>query len=58
MLNGMAKDFIEEGIKLHDAERKTKELLHRRVTVGLIAGTTIALVLARSLVHPMLQAQK
>ncbi len=57
-LNGLAKDFIENGINASEAERKTKEVLRRRITIGLISGSTIALVLAGFAVVQMLQAQK
>ena len=46
LLSGLSKDFIEEGIALREAERKAKELLRRRIVIGLVAGTVIALALA------------
>jgi uncharacterized delta-60 repeat protein len=58
MLSGLAKDFIDKGINAREAERKTKELLRRRIIIGLISGIAIALVLAGFAVYQMLQAQK
>jgi WD40 repeat protein len=58
VLNGLAKDFIEEGIALREGETKEKESLRRRIIVGLIAGITIALVLAGFAVYQMVQARE
>ncbi len=46
VLSGLAKDFIEEGIALREAERKAKESLRRRTVMGLVAGIVFALALA------------
>ncbi|HLO32238.1 MAG TPA: hypothetical protein VK249_24020 [Anaerolineales bacterium] len=56
-LNGLAKRFIDEGIKVRDGERKARENLRRRIIVGLISGLAIALGLAGFAVFQMLQAQ-
>ena len=45
-LSGVARDFIEQGITLQEAERKAKETLRRRIIIGLVAGIAIAVVLA------------
>jgi len=58
MLSGPAKDFIDEGIRARDAERKAKEILRRRITIGLISGIAIALILAGFAVYQMFQAQE
>ena len=58
LLSGLAKDFIDEGLRVRDAERKSKEVLRRRITTGLVSGIAIALILAGFAVYQMLQAQK
>jgi uncharacterized membrane-anchored protein YhcB (DUF1043 family) len=45
-LSGVAQDFIEHGITLQESERKAKETLRQRITIGLVAGIAIAVVLA------------
>ncbi len=56
-LNGLAKDFIEEGTNARNVERKSKELLRKRITLGLISGIAIALVLAGFAIYQMIKAQ-
>jgi len=46
MLSGLAQDFIEKSLVIQDVERKNKEALRRRITIGLVSGIAIALVLA------------
>jgi len=58
VLSGLAKDFIDEGIRVGDAERKSKEVLRRRIIAGLVSGIASALILAGFAVYQMLQAQK
>jgi WD40 repeat protein/energy-coupling factor transporter ATP-binding protein EcfA2 len=57
VLSGLAKDFLEEGIALREAERKAKESLRRRIISGLVAGIAIALVLAGFAVYQMFRAR-
>ena len=57
VLSGLSKEFLEEGIALREAERKAKESLRRRITMGLISGIAIALVLAGFAVYQMFQAR-
>ncbi len=56
-LNELSKDFIDEGINARDVARRSKELLRKRITLGLISGMAIALVLAGFAIYQMLQAQ-
>ena len=58
LLSGLAKDFIEDGIALREAERKAKESLRRRIITGLTAGIAIALILAGFAVLQMRKAQR
>ncbi len=58
VLSGLAKNFIEEGITVQEAERKAKETLRRRIFSGLIAGIAIAILLAGFAVVQMLKAQE
>jgi WD40 repeat protein len=58
LLSGLAKEFIQEGINVRDAELKAKETMRRRITAGLIAGIALALVLAGFAVYQMLQAKQ
>ena len=57
VLSGLSKEFLEEGIALREAERKTKEAMRRRIITGLTAGIAIALALAGFAVVQMLRAQ-
>jgi len=46
VLGGLAQGFIEEGMAKQEAERKGKEILRKRITIGLVSGIAIALALA------------
>ncbi len=45
-LSGLAQDFVKQSVVLQDAERKARDTLRRRITVGLVSGIAIALALA------------
>jgi hypothetical protein len=58
VLSGLAKEFIEQGIVLQEAEQKARESLRRKITAGLIAGIAIALVLAGFAGYKSVQANR
>jgi WD40 repeat protein len=58
LLSGRAKEYIEVGIVLREAERKAKESQRRKTVVGLATGIAIALLLAGLALYQMVQAQE
>lgn len=57
MLSELANDFISEAMNASEVERRTKELLRKRIILGLVVGILIALVLAAFALSQMIQSQ-